>query len=320
MKKTILCCAILSTILPISAAYAAPVFDANVELNTDSINKSVGDNTYDQNGRVELNVYGKHTKGEYYVAGRGTVLITTDGTADVDDAYAQLGNNKWDFKLGRFEATNLFPLGKDTLIVHTGDVSVYEANNARGRVGDDGGQIAFHYYPTDKLRFELGTVVGDDDKDGNNTKAASGIRPVVSYDTSFATFTAGYERTKYELTAGGDVDKDGLGVTVLFDLAGAVVNVSASHEKDKNTEQKVNSYGANMTYGNFGLGLIASSEDNKTGVDPSVVTTYIAYSVPIFDIESALITFAGSYSKASDVADGTNDRTIAGRVRINYYF
>jgi len=321
MKKSILTTAIVSSILSVSAVQAAPSFDANFELNTDAISKAEGDTTYDQNGRVELNAYSKHTAGDNFFAGKGTVLLSTDGEATVDDAFIQLGNNAWDFQLGRFEAINLFPLAKDTLIVHVNDDYVYQANKVRGRIGDDGGQIAFHYNASEKLKFEVDTVFGDDDTDGDNATAISGIRPSVTLVTDAATITAGYESVKYDLTAGGDVSQTGYSITANFDVAAANVNLAATFGKDDNTDQKISSFIANMVYGNFGLGVIGSSVDNVTGNDPTMLTTYIAYTVPLLDIENATVTFAGSYSTVDKVVTaGDNDKTTAARVRFNYNF
>jgi hypothetical protein len=334
MKKTILTTAILSSILSISAANAAPVFDANFELNTDATDTETGDTTYDQNGRVELNAYSKHTAGDNFFAGKGTVLLNTDGEATVDDAFIQLGNSTWDFQLGRFEAINLFPLAKDTLIVHVNDDYVYQANKVRGRIGDGGGQIAFHYNANENLKFEVDTLYGDGDSDqgdgsayGDNTTAISGIRPSVTFITDAATISLGYESVKYDTTDGatpvattGKVDLSGYALTANFDVASANVNLSAAFSKDDITDQKISSFVANMVYGNFGLGVIGSNVDNKTGNDPSMLTTYIAYTVPLLDIENATVTFAGSYSTADDVAAGDNDKTTAARVRFNYSF
>ncbi|NLU97613.1 hypothetical protein B6N13_05790 [Marinomonas sp. UCMA 3892] len=335
MKKTILATAIVSSILSVSAAHAAPIFDANFELNTDAVDTETGDTTYDQNGRVELNAYSKHTAGDNFFAGKGTVLLNTDGEATVDDAFIQLGNSTWDFQLGRFEAINLFPLAKDTLIVHVSDDYVYQANKVRGRIGDGGGQIAFHYNASEKLKFEIDTLYGDgstkaDDTSpyGDNTTAISGIRPSVTFITDAATISVGYESVKYDTltgpanapTATGKVDLSGYAVTANFDVADANVNVSAAFSKDDVTDKKISSFVANMVYGNFGLGVIGSNVDNKTGNDPSMLTTYIAYTVPLLDIENATVTFAGSYSTADDVAAGANDKTTAARVRFNYGF
>jgi hypothetical protein len=320
MKKSILHTAIISSILSVSAAHAAPSFDANFELNTDAISKAEGDTTYDQNGRVELNAYSKHTAGDNFFAGKGTVLLNTDGEATVDDAFIQLGNNAWDVQLGRFEGVNLFPLGKDTMVEHVANVDVYQANKVRGRAGDDGGQIAFHFNASENVRFEIDTIFGDDDAAGDDTAAISGVRPSVTFITDAATFTAGFESVKYDLTAGGDVSQSGYALTANFDVAAANVNLSAAFMDDDNTDQKVSSFAANMTYGNFGLGVIGSNVDNKTGNDPSLLTTYVAYTMPVLDIENATVTLAGSYSTADKVATGANDKTTAARVRFNYSF
>jgi hypothetical protein len=326
MKKTILATAIVSSILSVSTVQAAPVFDANFELNTDAVDKATGDTTYDQNGRVELNAYSKHTSGDNFFAGKGSVLLNTDGEATVDDAFIQFGNSAWDFQLGRFEAINLFPLAKDTLIVHAIDDSVYEANKVRGRVGDGGGQIAFHYKASEALKFEVDTIYGDGDPDdstvvgnGDDTTAISGVRPSVTFVTDAATISAGFESVKYDQVGGTTVDLSGYGVTANFDVGAANVNLAAAHSKDDNTDKKISSFVANMVYGNFGLGVIASSVDDGA-TDPSLVTTYIAYTVPVLDIENATVTFAGSYSTADDVAAGDNDKTTAARVRFNYGF
>ncbi|QUX90175.1 hypothetical protein CYL31_01620 [Marinomonas sp. A3A] len=333
MKKTILTTAILSSILSISAANAAPVFDANFELNNDATDTETGDTTYDQNGRVELNAYSKHTAGDNFFAGKGTLLLTTDGDANIDDAFIQFGNSTWDFQLGRFEAINLFPLAKDTLIVHANEDYVYQANKVRGRIGDGGGQIAFHYSASERLKFEVDTLYGDGDSDqgdgslyGDNTTAISGVRPSVTFITDAATISVGYESVKYDTTDGatspttGKVDLTGYAVTANFDVAEANINLAAAFSKDDITDREVASFIANMVYGNFGLGVIGSNVDNQTGNDPSMLTTYIAYTVPLLDIENASVTFAGSYSTIDDAAANENDKTTAARVRFNYDF
>ncbi|TYL46580.1 carbohydrate porin [Marinomonas sp. IMCC 4694] len=295
--------------------------NADFELNTDTFSQAVGDSTYDQGGRVAVNASSTHTSGDNFVTAKGTVLLTTDGTTGVDDAYIQMGNSTVSVQAGRFEGVNLFPLGKDTMVSHAGDVTVYNAGDVRGRAGSKGGQFALHVNASDSVKFEVDTIFGDaDSKAGAHTSAVSGIRPSVSFTTDMATFTVGYESVKYDLTGGGDVNKSGFGATVNFNVGDANINLAATSGKDDNTDQKVSSLAANMTYGNFGLGVISSSEDNTTGSDPSVMTTYVAYTMPLLDIDNASVTLAGSYSTADDVAVGTNDKTTAARVRFNYSF
>lgn len=319
MKNSILLSSAVIGCILAGTAQAQLVFDANLELDTDAVDTATSSTTYDQNGFVELNVASKRENGEYFVAAKGGVRLTTDGDDKVvvRDAYIQLGNSSWDAQIGRFEAINLFPLGKDTLIAHAGGVSVYEANKVRGFAGDDGGQIALHFKASDSLTFELDTLYGDDDTAGDNGTAVSGYRPSITWSADGFSLTGGFESVKYDLDGGGNVDQTGYALTANFDLSGANVNISASRLEDDNTDQTVNSYAANFTYGNLGAGIIRSDEDNATGPDPDVTTTYIAYSVPLFGIQEATVTFAGSYSSASNVVD---DETTAARVRFNYTF
>lgn len=318
MKKTILATAIVSSILSVSAAHAAPAFDGNFELNTDAISKSVGDSTYKQDGRVELNVNGKHTSGDNFFAGKGTLLIKTTGKAEVDDAFIQFGNSAWDLQAGRFEGVNLFPKGKDTMVENVGGVDVYEANLVRGRADDNAGQFALHFNASESVKFELDTIYGS--VDGDDAKAISGIRPSVTFAAGGASITAGFESVNYDQTATTKVKKTGYAIAANFDVAAANVNLAAAFGKDDETDNKVTSVTANMTYGNFGLGVISSTNDKKVGDDPSLLTTYVAYTMPVMDIENATVTFAGSYSKASNLAAGANDKVTAARVRFNYGF
>jgi len=317
MKRSILSTAIITSIFTTGIAHADLTLDADLETDTDATSTEHTSTAYDQNGRVAVNVKGRHTSNNYFVAAKGTLLLTMDGEAKVDDAYIQLGNNVWDVQLGRFEAINLFPLGKDTLVNHAGGVSVYGANKVRGRAGDDGGQIALHFNASENLKFEVNTIFGDDDSLGDNATAVAGIRPSVTFITDAVTISAGYESLNYDLTTGGDVSLSGYGITAGFNIAAANINVSAAHMKDDNTKQKVTSYAANVTYGNFGAGLVASEEDNAGGMNPEVMTAYAAYTVPLFDIKNASVTFAGSYSTADNVAD---DEAIGARMRLNYNF
>ena len=322
MKKTILHTAIVGSLLSIGVVQAAPSFDGNFELNTDTISKAEGDSTYTQDGRLELNVTGKHTMDDNFFAGKGSLLIKTTGAATVDDAYIKFGNSTWDLQAGRFEAVNLFPKGKDTVVVNVENVDVYEANMVRGRAGDDTGQFALHFNASETVKFELATIYGDantDETTEDKTTAISGIRPSVTFEAGAATITAGYESVKYDLTAGGEVKKSGYAVAANFDVAAANVNLAAAFGKDDATDEKVTSLTANMTYNNFGLGVIASSVDNGAN-DPSLLTAYVAYTMPVLDIENATVTFAGSYSTADKVATGDNDKTTAARVRFNYNF
>jgi len=323
MKKTTLYTAIVGSILSASVVHAAPTFDGNVELNTDAIatsesaDKSTEAKTiFKQDGRVELNTHGKHTSGDNFIEGKATIALKTNGATGVDDSYVKIGGKSWDVQLGNFEGMDLFPKGKDTVLEHAGNVGVYSASEARGRAGGNGGQIALHFKASDSLSFELGTVLAQGDKE----TAFSGVRPVIEFKAGSATFRAGYESIKYDKDATTEVSQTGYGLTAGFNVAGANINISVAQLDDDISKEEVSSFGVNMTHGNFGLGVISSTEDNATGDDPSVMSTYVAYSMPIFDIENATLTLASSFSTADDVEATKSDETVATRVRVNYTF
>ncbi len=135
----------LSLALGVSQANAEFGIGANIELDTDVIDSKASDTTYEQGGRIKVNVTGKKELNGYFVEGKGSGLLKKDGSAATDDMWIKFGNATWDLQAGRFEAINLFPLGKDTVVSHAGDAGgavVYAANKVRGRAGDNGGQFA----------------------------------------------------------------------------------------------------------------------------------------------------------------------------------
>ncbi|RMF14089.1 MAG: hypothetical protein D6758_12090, partial [Gammaproteobacteria bacterium] len=164
----------------------------------------------------------------------------------------------------------------------------------------------------------LDTLWGDADSAGDNTDTFSGIRPSVTFSSDSLSVTAGLERMKYDLTAGGSVDKQGAAVTGALNLGGAAVNLNAAHLKDKVSDTKVLTLGANVTAGAFGAGLIHSTTDAGTGTDPKVLTAYGAYTISFADIPEASVTLALSTSKATDAGDPNRKNVF--RTRINYTF
>ncbi len=114
-------------------------FGGDVELDLTTDNGGDSGNNFTHGGRIKLNAVGE-TKGEdYFIKGVAQPLVPFKGnTLGYDDVYLQMGRDKWDAQIGRFEAFNLFPLGKDTLITHAGagEAKVYEANKVRGRKDD----------------------------------------------------------------------------------------------------------------------------------------------------------------------------------------
>lgn len=285
------------------AAHAEVAIDANLELDTTYTNKvdapasNARDSDLGMGGRVEVNVAGKATNGDAFVAGRASLLVKKDGDTGVDDMWVQFGNAGMDVKLGRFEATDLFPVGKDTVLEYAG-YSPYRAHLLRGRFGSDSahGALGINAGPA---RIEVGMVYSKDDGE------ARGIRPAVVFTTGPVTLRAGIESVKI---VGTDGSNTGVGLSMGYALSSdASINVNfAKMEDDK-------AIGVNGTFGPAGIGMVYGK--GATSAD-KVTTVYAAYSLPLFGVKGASITPALSYSKGGT---GT-DNQIAARVRINYAF
>lgn len=288
-----------------AAAHAQLAFDANLELDTTSTNEAnasasnaARDSDLTMGGRVEVNAGSKLNNGDAFVAARASLLLKKDGSAGTDDMWVQFGNKTGDVKLGRFEAMDLFPLGKDTVVDEIN--GTYKANALRGRMGSDTFHGALGLNAGAGLRAELGVVFSKD------VGASRGFRPAVSYNAGPLTVRAGLEAVK---TVGSTTGSDtGFGLSVGYALAAdSNINVNfAKKEDDK-------AFGVNATFGALGLGLISG----KGATDATKATTfYAAYSMSLFGVKGASVTPALSVSKGGS---GQDTRTAA-RVRINYAF
>jgi hypothetical protein len=287
-----------------AAAHADVAFDANLELDntySNEANASTKDarkSDLSMGGRVEVNASAKLNNGDAFVAARASLLLKKDGDAGTDDMWVQFGNKSGDVKLGRFEAMDLFPLGKDTVVDEVN--GTYKANALRGRMGGDTFHGALGLNAGEGLRVELGLVYNNDEK------SVRGFRPAVSYNAGPLTVRAGLESVK---TVGSAAGADtGFGLSVGYALAAdSNLNVNfAKKEDDK-------AFGVNATFGALGVGLISG----KGATDATKATTfYAAYSMPLFGVKGASVTPALSVSKGGA---GQDTRTAA-RVRINYAF
>jgi hypothetical protein len=175
-----------------------------------------------QQGRGVLRVTPTYLSGRFFVQGQAELVANlcqtahatnnvcaAAGTFTTDDLWIRLGEwNRWDLKLGRFEAWEVYHLGmgmepytlerlgagmfgaKNNPANPPLEVpSLYAVNYLHDRPTDGlaVGYAAFHVYPTDYLRFELLAKLGADDYRGNNATdfgAATyyGGRPTAIFD------------------------------------------------------------------------------------------------------------------------------------------
>ena len=216
--------AALAVLCAAATAQAGVTFDANFEGDTTSINGAT--DSFNSGGRIEVNANAELLKqGDNFVNARASLLLGMNADSTVDDAWIQFGNSSLDFKFGRFEAVDLFPVAKDTVLVtptldNDGSTGVgYRANTLRGRFKDGQFHGALGFNAAPGLRFELGLMKH---KDGDTDQR--GVRPAVTYTTGDLTLRAGFEsfdldgsgnKTGYGLSAGYALSKEAPGGLLL---------------------------------------------------------------------------------------------------------
>lgn len=310
MSKTFKLAAVAAVCAAAAAAHAQVAWDANIEFDntyTASRDKPSTEGSTEIGGRVELNANATIAKsGDNFVNGRATLIVPVNGNeVHMDDAWLQFGNSTADFKLGRFEAADLFPMGMDTVVIPATDAigavaGGYRANVLRGRVTDGRFHGALGLNAAPGLRLELGMVA---EKAGNTNP--SGLRPVAVYSTGPLTVRAGLEAIQSNDPA--VKSSTGVGLSAGYELnKTTMINASYAH----NNELDATSFGANVVMGMFGLGAV----QDKTA-DKKANTVYAAYKFPLLGVKNAFVTPAISVSNGTDV-----DNLVAFRVRLNYAF
>ena len=294
----------------------------DVELDITNIDKSDSGDTFTNGGRIKLSATGTYDGGDYFIKGVAQPLVPFKGSSlGYDDLFLQFGRKAWDVQIGRFEAIDLFPLGKDTVVEHAGngDARVTQTNTVRGRK-DDVVHTALHFKPSDRTTLELG-VMNSRTPVTAGTDTFRGIRPAMTYQLSKNTvIRAGLESSKQE-TSGVETKRTGAGISAGMKAGNGDVNLNYSHLKETQTatnDVTVDTLGANYFGGRVGVGYVHSTTDNGTSSKPKVDTLYAAYVMPLFNVKDATVTFAANASKADNVT--TDDSVNAVRVRFNYTF
>jgi hypothetical protein len=330
--------AVAAAALLAAPAFAAMTTDANLELDSDyrtaidstpNTNNRVGG--ISQGGRVEFNVAGKAGDANGFVAGRASLLLKKDGSAATDDMWGQIGTGMVDLKLGRFEATDMFPPGKDVLVEDGANAAGGYRNALRGRRGNSDFHAALTINPGAGVAVELGFIEHKRNIDlttGPGTNAEiKGFRPVVSFAAGPVTVKVAVESGKGStnitngVTTVGGAKFSGFAATVGGALEGVGFNVNLGSVKIKSTaltdERKITSFGANATFGPAGVGLIMDNS-KELGVKSKDTVIYAAYTIPLFST-GAELTPAISH-QTGKVGSTSFDSATAVRVRLNYKF
>jgi hypothetical protein len=183
-----------------------------------------------QEGRALLRATPTWSDGNYFVQGQAELVanknqITPSFSTNVDDMWVRVGKwNAWDVEVGRYEAWEVyhFGMGLDLNTLERAGAS-YNGNAGNPIASIYGvtyafyrpaavGEGALHIYPTDWLRFELGTQYGDES--GQNTVAG---RPVAVLDLGWLKVKAGGEwkkQTPVGETTKGQLTQYGFGGAV----------------------------------------------------------------------------------------------------------
>ncbi len=382
MKKTLLATAILLASAGANAAWTSAdgtlTIGGDAEINFDAVRNAEGINAesvfaaneeerkkkkgktltqLNDDSRIKMAVEWKNIREDgAYLSAKIEPLMHTDGTVNVDDAYFMFGHqNGLALQLGRYEAMDLFPMGKDVAAFYAeGADSIgkgiyyYMAKEARGRAGSAGQARVIS--EMGNWTAEVSTIYGDtqdilqgsSDSDGLDSDSNSFmVRPAVNYLNDDGTFSVSFGG-EYEMNDDSVVlvrdpadkeydiniaDRYGMAATTTLTFGELQWNTSIAMQDTKLWKAKT--FNTNIVYKNtFGLGgSYAINEFDSEYVeddaeDAKSYVIYTAYTMPILDFSNAEVTFALSYSDTENAygkADA-NEQTTAFRTRFNYYF
>lgn len=382
MKKTVLALAIVTASSSAVAGWTTPdnysgwtsadgslTIGGDAEMNFDAINNSNGvkgasipsrddrgltNTQLADDSRILMRVDWRNAREDgSFVSARIEPLMKANGTLEMDDAFFAFGvEESWMFQIGRYEAMDLFPVGRDIALFYAAGsdgigsgVYYYMAKEARGRNGEAGqARVAGQF---GNWTAEVSTVYGDTSEilsgssaylsDVNEISSRNNsfiVRPAINYLSDDGTVSISFggefeaQSNSVIVTNGAGTEFDlsdryGLSATATLTFGDLLWHNSAAYQDAKQL-WKAETFNSNIEYKAFGLG--ASYARNRhiedTRSDTTSFAIYTSYTVPVLDFQNAEVIFALSHSETEN-AYGTKDndeKTTAFRTRFNYYF
>ncbi|MEH0833995.1 carbohydrate porin [Pectobacterium cacticida] len=252
---------------------------------------------WDLNGRILIGVDGERALANGNYAGfKVQPLANMSGSMGLDDAVFYFGkNNQWNYKIGRYEAYDMFPLNQDTFVEHSGNSAndlyadgfgyVYMMKEGRGR-SDNGGAMNLSSTYNDWY-FEVNTLIEDGSKvfkneqyhgrKLDNRKNVVYVRPVVAWKKDNLTIAGAMDanviRNAYGFqNADGKFEdqsrRTGYGLNLNWDGLknnsenGIVANLSTAYLDAKNETDF--SIGGNILWRKLEVGYIFAHNDIKS--------------------------------------------------------
>ena len=227
-----------------------------------------------------------------FVTAVGEALLQTTGNLEMDDAFFAMGNkDNWFFQVGRFEAMDLFPLGKDVAfsyaygsddaadVYKTDRFYVYRGGEARGRGGSNAGQARLQG-EMGGFSAEVSTQFGTSSFNAVDGQTIAGdnsfmIRPAVNFSTDdgFLSATLGgeWEARKsgteiYTRTNGEDPrtsDRYGIAATTTMQFGPLAWHISGAYQ-NIDEYRKAYSVGSNVEFmEQWGLGFVYAQNSHN---------------------------------------------------------
>ena len=375
MKRILLATAIALASSTASANWTSPdgtlTIGGDAEINFDVFKNKEGMNAERANSsgdqgntviqlnddsRIKLMVEWNNARDDgAYLTSKIEPLIRTDGTVKVDDAYFMfVHQGDWAFQIGRYEAMNLFPMGKDVVAFYADGsdgigkgVYYYMAKEARGRrdsagqtrimgeMGNWNAEVSTVYGKTEDILRGSVEYINDNDTELTSDGNSFMIRPAVNYVSDDGAFSISFGG-EYELNGdsvrvqdtGKELDlsdRYGLAATTTLKFGELLWNTSVAMQDAKEV-WKAQTFNTNIIYRDaFGLGASYAVNEftrKNDAEDAKSYIVYTAYTMPIMDFSDATVSFALSYSETENAYGVANmdEETIAFRTRFNYYF